>query len=255
MSNKTPPAPTYGGVTGNALNTQYSQAPQMYDEQAQYAPMYASLGASNVNTALNGPTGILTSIGQANTAQRTGDINDVTTLGGNAASAVLGTNPSQAKLLATLNNQAGSELSAGSNLTPEEQYAMQQASRAGYAARGMTGSNASIADEAMRQWQLGQQLLQQRQAFGSNVAGMNQNYVTSPAMMLAMGQSPGVGMAMGSNSTAGPTLWNPNASNQLAAGEYQQQLAYAAGTPTGWQNTLAGVNAAANLTSSITSAL
>ena len=73
-----------------------------------------------------------------------------------------------------LNAQAVAGLEAGTGMTPEEQRQIQQASRAAYAARGMGGTNAAIGDELIQQYNLGQALLRQRQAFGTQMAGVNQ---------------------------------------------------------------------------------
>lgn len=239
MTNPQPSAPTYQGVTSNTLAGQYAEAPDLYQNQATYSPMYAALGAGNVNTALTSPAGILNSI----SAGRTGDVGDLTKYGPGAANAVLNANPAQAQMLAQLNGSAAAGVAAGSTLTPDQQRMLQQQSRGNYASRGMTGSGASIADELMRQYQYGQGLQTQRQQFAGNVAGANNNYVTNPAMSLAMGGTPGINFALGTNAKAGPTLWNPQAADQLMAGEYQSQLGAAAATPTGMQNTVAFTSA------------
>lgn len=241
-SNATPAAPTYQNVTNTALGTQYAEAPGMYSEQAQFSPMYAALGAGNLNTAMTGPTGMLSSV----SAERGANVSDLNNLGPSASNAVLNMNPSQAQLLALLNGQGSEGMAAGTNLTPEEQAQMDAQNNNAYSARGMNATGSNMPELLMSHFDLGNQLLQRRQAFGSNLAGMNNSYVTQPAIGAATGISPAMAAAMSSNGMAGPTLWNPNAGNQLAAGTYQDQMALAASKPTGFQSMIALSQALSN---------
>lgn len=174
--------------------------------------------------------GLNSVLANTNTAQRSADISDVANLGPQARAAVLASNPDQAALLGTLNQQANSELAAGSQLTPDEQTAMQQASRAAFASRGMTGSNSSIADELLKQYNLGQQLLTQRQGFAQSVLGNNQAVVGDPFQQILGRPSNAVSTGMGVNSSAGPSLFNPESStaSSMAAGNAAYSAMFAA---------------------------
>jgi hypothetical protein len=72
-------------------------------------------------------------------------------------------------LLAQMQGMAGQGLALGSSLSQEQINNATQAARAGYSARGLVQSNPAVAAEVLARDQYGQQLLQQRQAFGQNV--------------------------------------------------------------------------------------
>jgi hypothetical protein len=164
--------------------------------------------------------GLLAMIQQQNSSQRAGDIADVQTLGLSAHDAMLAANPESAALLSRLNAQATQGLDAGSSLTPEEQRAMQQASRAAFAARGMGGGNGAVSDELLRQFDLGQQLLRQRQQFAGNVLGYNSAVVGDPFMQILGRGSNAIGQAQGLGQNSGPSLFNPESplASSIAAG-------------------------------------
>lgn len=194
--------------------------------------MWENSGSTfNINKNVNTPAtpGLNAILANANTAQRSSDIQDVQNLGSEATQAMLNANPQNAALLNLLNGQAQSELEAGSNLTPDEQTAMQQASRAAFAARGMAGSNTGIADELLKQFNLGQQLLQQRQGFAQSVIGSNQAVVGDPFMQIVGRPSGAVSQAQGIQGNAGPGLFNPQSSlaASIASGNQQMDAAFA----------------------------
>lgn len=224
-----PEARNYGQETRDTLQAQIDLAPQLYQTEAQFQPQYTQLALSNLNALLNGgngQAGLLETLRAQNTAQRTADIGDVANLGGAARSAILGANPDQAALLERLNSQALSGLDAGTSLTPEEQRQMQQASRAAFAARGLEDSNVGLSNELLQQYNLGQQLLRQRQAFAQSVLGNNQAIVGDPFMQILGRPSNASAQGMGLLGEAGPSLFNPespyagnlyNANQQMAA--------------------------------------
>ncbi len=162
------------------------------------------------------------------TASRTGDIMDVENLGARANAAMLAADPASAALLAKLNAQANSELDAGSNLTTDEQRAMQQQSRAAFAARGMGGSNAAISDELLKQFNLGQQLLTQRQQFAQSLIGTNKLMTGDPWQQILNRSSGAVAQAQQSQSQSGPQVFNPQAGLGLAASNAAAQSQFAA---------------------------
>lgn len=179
--------------------------------------------------------GLLQMMRDQNVSQREADINDVLRLGPEARAAMLAANPDNAVLLGKLNRQANEGLDAGSNLTPEEQRSMQQASRAAFAARGMGGSNGAVADELLRQFDLGQRLLRQRQAFAQSVLGNNQAIVGDPFQMILSRNSGALPAAQQSYQQAGPQLFNPQAGLGLAASNYQTEALFNAAVPTTYQ--------------------
>lgn len=172
--------------------------------------------------------GLLALTQGAQSSQRGADIQDVMTLGPQAREALLAANPESAALLAKLNSQANAGLDAGSNLTPEEQRAMQQASRAAFAARGLGGSNGAVSSELLKQFDLGQQLMRQRQAFAQSVLGNNQQILGDPFMQILGRGSNAIGQAQGIGQQAGPSLFNPEAGLGLAASNYATAANFAA---------------------------
>lgn len=173
--------------------------------------------------------GLFALLRQQATDQRTGDINDVANLGLSAHDAMLASNPEQATLMAKLNAQANSGLDAGSNLTPDEARAMQQSSRAAFAARGMGGGNGAISDELLRQFDLGQQLLRQRQAFAQSMVGTNKSIVGDPFMQILGRNSGAIQSAQQTGAQSGPSLFNPESplSAQISAGNQAYQAMFA----------------------------
>ena len=235
MTNEAPPAPNYGQVTRDTLQAQVDVAPQQYQAESTYQPQYANLDLSTMNTLLNGGSGgpgMLEQLANANNFQRQADINDVRNLGPQATQAMLAADPYNATLLAKLNAQANQGLDAGSGLTADQQRAMQQSSRAAFAARGMGGSNAAVGDEMMKQFNLGQQLLTQRQQFAQSVLGNNQAVIGDPFAQITGRSSGAVSAAQQSQSQAGPSIFNPQAGLALAGSNYGVQTQFDAAQPT-----------------------
>jgi hypothetical protein len=185
-------------------------------------------------------------LAQQSTAQRTADIGDVANLGPQARQAMLDANPDNAVLLAKLNQQANEGLDAGTGLTPDEQRAMQQESRAAFAARGMGGSDASISDELLKQFNLGQTLLRQRQAFAQSVVGNNQAVVGDPFLQVLGRSSGAMQAAQGAQQQSGPGLFNPMAMQNYYSGVYNNQVQGALATPTTYQLIGQGFNTLSN---------
>jgi len=114
-------------------------------------------------------------------------------------------------------------LAAGSSLTPEEQQLMQQATRASWAARGLDGTNASAADEVLRQFALGQQLQRQRQGFAQGVVSQDQSAYQNPVLALLTGN--GGGTAAQAQSLMPSTLFNPESPFAGNIASANQQMA------------------------------
>lgn len=156
--------PQFAASYGNTLASLYAGELPVYENQI--APSVARTQAAAQNY------------------QRAGDLADFNQYGQGYTSAILGANPQQKALLDQLNASAMSGLAAGSSLRPEEARQIQQQSRAAFSARGLGGSNGAIGDELLRQFNLGQQLLQQRQGFGTQIAGLNQAVVGDPFLAI-----------------------------------------------------------------------
>ena len=215
-----PQAVNYQATEAQTLAAQKALAPDLYADTAnpQWGqPAYSSLQAQTLDNITNGPNGATTVANGANTATRTATVNDLNTLAPRASAAVISSDPYNAALLPALNTSALAGLDAGSGLTDQQTRDLQQQARAAYAARGMGGSNASVDDELLNQFNLGQQLLQRRQEFATQVAGGNNQYVGAPTRALTAGTSDAPQLALASNGQAGPTLFNPAAGNNLAA--------------------------------------
>ena len=151
----------------------------------QFAKAYGNTLAATYEGTLNAyEHQISPALARVQSAQRASDIGDVATYGRASRDAILASNPDNAILLEMLNQQARGDLAAGSSLTPEEQRQMQQASRGAYAARGMSGSNSAVADELLRQYNLGAQRQAQRRQFATGVVGVNNAVVGDPFMQI-----------------------------------------------------------------------
>ena len=232
-----PPTPDYGTTEANTLRAQEQLAPSLYADTANTSygqPAYNQLQLQTLASMVNGGNGLpgTADVGNmANRSLRGANLEDLQNLGPAASSAVLNANPANAALLASLNTNAASGLAAGSGLTPDQTRDVQQQARAAYAARGMGGSNASVDDELLNQFNLGQQLLQQRQNFASSLVGVNQGAVTNPALALIGQNSTAVPIALQSQSQSGPTLFNPAAGNNMATSNYTTGVTAAINTP------------------------
>jgi len=228
-----PGAVNYGGQAAQTLAAQIKLAPQLYNAEAQYQPQYTQLALNDINTIMNGANGTpgLFAMQQQQTqAQREADINAVTTLGPQAQAALLAANPYQKSLMDKLNAQANAGLDAGASMTPEQQRAMQQQSRAAFSARGMAGSNVGISDELLKQFNLGNQLQQQRQQFAQSMLGSNQSVMGDPyQQVLGRPSSNLIGNAQQIAQGAGPGLFNPDdpLSAAITAGNQQMYAQFA----------------------------
>lgn len=182
-------------------------------------------GTKTVTTAAQ--PGLVQLMSQMNSAQRAAQVNDIATLGPGATQAIQAANPQMAALMNTLNGQAQTELNSGSGLTPDEQRMMQQATRSSWAARGLDGTNASAADEVLRQYALGQQLLRQRQQFAQGVVGQDQSAYQDP--MLAMLTANGGQTAAQAQGMLPGAMFNPESpfAGNIAAANQQMNALFA----------------------------
>lgn len=120
--------------------------------------------------------------------QRAGDIADVAALGPASTQAFLAANPylasglnnllgrtGDSQILQTLNSQANAGLAGGGALSPQEQRALDQQTRAGFSARGNVQGNQALGSELLNRDAMVRQRMQQAQAMAGQVQGMNQS--------------------------------------------------------------------------------
>jgi len=139
---------------GTAQNlAESSLAPQQYNQYAAYAPAYASADAASTGAYLFGQGG-------------------PTTLAGQAAALTAG---QQDPLLNMQNQVALQQLGLGGQLSASDLRNVQQSSRAGFAARGLDATNASVVDESMQTDAANRARLLQSLGIAQNVVGQNQS--------------------------------------------------------------------------------
>jgi hypothetical protein len=127
-------------------------APQQLGQYSAYSGANAGLDARNLGISLFGQGGPSTIAGQYSAL----------------------TQGQQDPLLQQQNAIASGLLANGGNLSPSELRNVQQSSRAGFAARGLDGTNASIVDEAMQTDAMRRNRLLQNLGIAQNVVGQNQ---------------------------------------------------------------------------------
>ena len=234
-----PPPRNIGQETRDTLQAEVDLAPQQYTASAKYQPMYTTLGLQNLQTALSGTgqqQGLLDILDSyfprlqqaqqgATSAQRAGDIADVSKYGGQAREAYLSANPEAAKLLSGLTSQANQDLASNGQLDPATLRQVQQASRQAQAARGMGFGNADAFAEAMNVGVQAEQRRRQQQAFASSVLGLNQGYTGDPFQQILGRPSSAVatgGGFLGSANQAIGTQSSFNPMNSYASDLYGQ---------------------------------
>jgi len=146
----------------------------------------------------------------AASAQRTGDIADVSRLAGPARAALRSAQPEAASLLDLLTAQSTQEVKAGSGMDPGMQREVEQSVRSAQGARGFGYGNNDVTQEVVTRGSAGQALLRQRQAQAARVLGLNQGFYGDPFQAI-IGRSSGVN-AGAATATAGSTVapqYNP----------------------------------------------
>lgn len=241
MASVEAPAPrNYAAETRDTLQAQIDLAPQKYAAEAQFAPKYQALQLGLLQQATPELLAlykeqIAPTMGEVEAAARSrsraGDIADISTLGPQARAAIKAASPEQAALADTLTAQAQSGLAAGSRLTPEQQRAAQQQTRAGLAARGLAQGPSGALQEAVRSQMVGAGLQQQRQQQAMGALGASQGVygdvfqqvLGRPSQAFAGSQS-FLGQAQGFNPGQ---LFNPESqyAANIMSGNQQSQLA------------------------------
>ena len=243
-----PPPRDYAKETRDTLQAQVDLAPELYAAEAsqEYGrPAEARLNLEILRDVMRGSEGtpgllelyerdIMPGLARADVAgldvSREGDIAAVERLGPRATEAFRQANPEQAALMAELNRQAQSELAAGAALPPALSREIQQQVRGAQASRGMGYGMADVGQEALIKGLQAEQLQRRRQAFASQVVGLNA--ATSADPFMAILGKPGVGMgaaqgfAAQGQGMAPQQVFNPESAyaGSLAAGNYNAAL-------------------------------
>lgn len=192
---------TATGEYNSLIDTMLGQQNTLLDAEGRYKPQYIAQDAANTKQALGANLDL---VGQY--------LPQIQNLRRNA-------DPQATQLQDLVMQQAIEEMLAGGNLTPAQQRAVQQNSRAAFAARGMGGTNAALADELLAQFDLGEQVKGTRRQFAMNALGLNQN--------LSAGYTPQdwLSFATSAGRTAGSTILPAAAQFQLLAQVYGENQA------------------------------
>jgi hypothetical protein len=256
-----PATPNYGGITSDTLRAEIEQAPALWAASEEYQPKYTALAGREYNAFLNQitPNYVGTILPQmsagaaaTNTAARTANIGDIGALGPGAAAALRAYNPASAGLLDTLNTQAAEGLAAGTGMTADQQRMLNSSVRGAQGARGTGYGPAASYAEVLANSGFGQDLLSQRQNFAGQTMTANNAFYGDPASWMWGGGNEAFGSlgTLGSQAGqgvqgAGPSLFNPNAANDLWAGYYQSlgqtNAGNAAGSGAMWGGAMTGL--------------
>ena len=192
---------TAAGEYNSLIDTMLGQQNTLLDAEGRYKPQYIAQDAANTKQALGANLDLVGQyLPQIQQLRRSAD-------------------PQATQLQDLVMQQAIEEMLAGGNLTPAQQRAVQQNSRAAFAARGMGGSNAALADELLAQYDLGEQAKAARRQFAMSALGLNQN--------LSAGYTPQdwLSFATSAGRTATSTLLPASAQFQLLAQVYGENQA------------------------------
>ena len=206
-----PPPRNYGEEMRSTLQAQVDMAPELYASEAEYQPKYQDLNLANLERALLGTDDQRGVIAQYEedlypalsrieadslSKQRAADIGAVEQYG-TRASAALRSAAGNQQIIDELGRQALEEVQAGQSLTPGELRQAQQSSRAAMSSRGLGMGNQAIADEVLRNYQLGRQRQAERRQFAGGVAGLQQQTGADPFMAILGRPSQAMGMGQG----------------------------------------------------------
>lgn len=184
----------YGALLDTYLNSENQD--QILAAEQKYKPQYIDQDLANTRRAMGGTLDLVSDyMPQLQATQRAMD-------------------PKAAQLTDIVMQQAIEEMMAGSRLTPAQQRQVQQNSRVAMAARGMGGTNAALADELLKQYDLGENAKAGRRQFAMSALGLNKN--------LQAGQTPQdwLTLALNTGRTATATMLPFAAQTQLLNSVY-----------------------------------
>lgn len=213
----------YADELAAALSGQKGISKDLYNLERKYQPKYAQLAADTYAQILPG----LQATANRQTRQATGnDIQNLRRFGSKFTTAYLGATPEVQRLLGGLTSAAESDLALGSELSPEEERAGQQAARAAYAARGTGLSDQSNLAEILNNYQLRNLRRDQRRGFAGGVMQAAQAaYAPAMSQFWANKLDPST-LALQMQQTAGAKIFNPesNYAGGIQNQNYQSQL-------------------------------
>lgn len=201
------PPPRYLPSEISQILSQYgASALAQYQNAAAYDPQYQNLQLGLYGQAVPQINSILN---QANTATRSAGQADLASLGAQYGQAIQAINPGQTGLYNQLVQQAGQGLSAGSRLTPDQQYQATNPSRSAWAARGFTADALpGQLDQAVNLARAGDNTRVQRQNFAQQVAQQGNNMYTQPALSSILGTGSQAAGQYGAISGQNPDTFN-----------------------------------------------
>ena len=260
------PAPRdYYAETAGTLQAQVDLAPEVFKAESKFRPLYAGLDYRIYDRFL--PKYLQTGIETAplvaqqaqilNSAQRQADIADVMNLGPQALKAMKTANPEQAALLDEMTRQAMDELKLNGLLSPDEERAVIQNTRAAFADRGMDLSNPAMFAEAMNLDGATRARQDRARSFAGDVLGFQKSVYGDPYSLILGRPSSNLAFAQGSSgipqsAQVGPQLFNPESqyASQLYSDNYAGALQGAqiqAGLDQDYFNTVYNTMASANI--------
>ena len=191
-----------GEEMASVLKAQTEFTPKFFELAKQYNPQYAQLEMDTMKQNLPQlmelyGQHVFPAMMQQEQAKMAQDISNVEQFGGRAKAAFEAANPEQAKLMASLSQQAQEGLDAGASLDPSLRREVQQGIRAGQASRGFGMGMGDLAAEATMTGLQADQLRRQRQGFAGNVIGLQKQTGVDPFMALLGRPSQMAGMAQG----------------------------------------------------------
>lgn len=226
------PERNYAQETRDTLRAQIDLAPDRYEADAKYSPLYSLLNLGSLEKTLRGGDGqrglldiyekdIAPSLAAQQQASVEGDIGTVEKYGKRSADAFRAANPDQYALVDELNRQAKEELAAGGELDPASLREYQQGARAGQQARGLGYGAGDAFMEAMNVGQASENRRRARRTFAGQVVQMNQATSTDPFLAL-LGRS-----AQSSAQAQGLAGQGDEISRQGASNLFNPESAYA----------------------------
>jgi len=207
MKVSAPPPRDLGGEIRSILGA----SKDLYQSGQEWNPKFTEQALQNQNLSLYG------------TPNTDGLINQYRNALPQMVSSQRAANPAMQRLMDELNSQAMMGLQAGNQLSPQDRYNTINPVRQDWANRGLGYANPAMLDEAVQFSRAGDAMRQQRQAFGSQAASMENSFYTQPGTaatgnILGMGQTVGQGQNPWDKLNAyGSDVFNTNYNADAAA--------------------------------------
>ena len=258
---KAPQQQSYGEAYRDSLQAQIDLAPELLQSERQYAPQKQQLDIDLLRSALYGDGGLLDLYGGAGTSARAqeigmgqyareqaaadkaaqveGDMALVRKYGAEAREAFKHSNP----LLDALEKDAMHTLENRGRLSDSERREISQPMLGQYAQAGRVFDNATAQDLFRRTDNTRNQRLNQARAYGTQVAGMRQQFDPFMAILGRQGQGSQIyGQQMGLASGLNPGgFFNPEAGINYNSQMYANQTSLAGAQASARANMLSGL--------------